>query len=150
MDILMPDGNSRIPLLGRNSGGRQFHTGRELNAFITNVNNSGGINGQLLPFVDDNARFNDTFQSFDMRLGRTFKIGDRMRLQAMGEVFNLFNKANILGHSNINYSGFQNALAPDQGDPMHSSSFGKPVSSAGGIFGSGGPRAFQLGARLSF
>ena len=30
MDILMPDGSSRIPLLGRNAGGRQFHTGREL------------------------------------------------------------------------------------------------------------------------
>jgi len=150
MDILMPDGNSRIPLLGRNAGGRQFHTGRELNAFITSVNNSGGINGQLLPFVDDNARFNDSFRSFDMRLGRTFKIGERMGLQAMGEVFNLFNKANILGRSNINYSGFQNGLAPDQNDPTHSSSFGKPVSSAGGIFGSGGPRAFQLGARLSF
>ena len=150
MDIVMPDGSSRIPLLGRNAGGRQFHTGRELNAFLTEVNNGGGINGQMLPYVDDNARFNDSFQSFDMRLGRTFKLGERMRLQAMGEVFNLFNKANILGRATINYSGFQNVLAPDQNDPTHSSSFGKPVSSAGGIFGSGGPRAFQLGARLSF
>jgi outer membrane receptor protein involved in Fe transport len=150
MDILMPDGDSRIPLLGRNAGGRQFHNGRELNVFLQQVNDSGGINGHLLPYVDDNARFNDTFQSFDMRLGRTFKFGERVRLQAMGEVFNLFNKTNILGRSNINYSGFQNALAPDQNDPTHSSSFGKPVSSAGGVFGSGGPRAFQLGARVSF
>jgi hypothetical protein len=150
MDILMPDGNSRIPILGRNAGGRQFHTGRELNAFITQVNSSGGINGQMLPLVNDNARFNDSFQSFDMRLQRTFKLGERMKLQAMGEVFNLFNKANILGRGTTNYSGFQNALAPDENDPTHSSSFGTPVSSAGGVFGSGGPRAFQLGARFSF
>ena len=150
MDILMPDGDSRIPILGRNAGGRQFHTGRELNAFITQVNSSGGINGQMLPLVNDNARFNDSFQSFDMRLQRTFKLGERMKLQAMAEVFNLFNKANILGRGTTNYSGFQNALAPDENDPTHSSSFGTPVSSAGGVFGSGGPRAFQLGARFSF
>ncbi|HEX6878771.1 MAG TPA: TonB-dependent receptor [Terriglobales bacterium] len=150
MDILMPDGSSRIPLLGRNAGGRQFHTGSELNTFLQQVNAGGGIGGQMLPLVDNNARFNDSFQSFDMRLGRTFKFGDRLQLQALCEVFNLFNKSNILGRSNINYSGFQNVLAPDQNDPTHSSSFGKPVNSAGGIFGSGGPRAFQLGARFSF
>ena len=163
MDILMPDGGNRIPILGRNAGARQFHDGRDLNAFLQQVNAGGGINGELLPYVDNNAQFSDNFQSFDMRLGRTFRITERTRLQAMAEVFNLFNQTNILGRSNINYSGFQNVLARDAssadpsktaGDPtdpyMHSSSFGKPVSSAGGIFGSGGPRAFQLGVRVSF
>jgi hypothetical protein len=57
---------------------------------------------------------------------------------------------NILGTSNLNYSGFANTLTPDQGNPSFSSSFGKPVSTAGGVFGSGGPRAFQVAARLSF
>jgi len=39
---------------------------------------------------------------------------------------------------------------PDRTNPNFSSTFGKPVSTAGGVFGSGGPRAFQLGAKLSF
>jgi hypothetical protein len=150
MDILLPDGSMRIPLLGRNAGGRQFHSGKDLNAFLQQVNAGGGINGHSLPYVDNNARFNDTFESFDMRLSRAFKITEHAQLVAMMEVFNLFNQANILGTSNTNYSGFQNALAPDPGDPTHSTSFGKPTSSAGGIFGSGGPRAFQFAVRLNF
>jgi hypothetical protein len=33
---------------------------------------------------------------------------------------------------------------------MTSSSFGRPVSTAGGVFGSGGPRAAQLAVRVQF
>ena len=70
------------------------------------------------------------------------------------EVFNLFNVTNILGVSNVNYSGFSNALVRDSNDPtspgfLQSSSFGRPVTTAGGVFGSGGPRAFQFALRLS-
>jgi len=51
MDIMMPDGQSRVPVLQRNAGGRQFHTAGELNAFITALNapdvvkvlNAGGM-----------------------------------------------------------------------------------------------------------
>ena len=46
-------------------------------------------------------------------------------------------------------------LARDSDDPadpgfLRSSSFGRPLTTAGGVFGSGGPRAFQLGLRLQF
>jgi len=142
MDILLGDGsNARVPQLGRNAGGRQFHNAAELNAVLTTLG---------LPLVDSNARFNDTFNSFDLRISKEFKIKERMAIQVLGEVFNLANKTNILGTSTTNYSGFFNALVPDQGDPSHSSAFGKPVSTAGGVFGSGGPRAFQLAAKLTF
>jgi hypothetical protein len=55
----------------------------------------------------------------------------------------------------VNYSGFVNALVRDSNDPddpgfLTSSRFGTPVSTAGGVFGSGGPRALQLGARVGF
>ncbi|HEX6823838.1 MAG TPA: carboxypeptidase regulatory-like domain-containing protein [Candidatus Sulfotelmatobacter sp.] len=154
MDILLGDGSgNRVPQIGRNAGGRQFHSGAELNAYIAQLNAAGASNGSLgtpLPMVSPAARFNDTFNSFDLRLSREFHLTERFTLQAFGEVFNLFNKENILGTSNANYSGFFNVLVPDQNNPNLSSAFGRPASGAGGIFGSGGPRAFQLAAKLTF
>ncbi len=57
------------------------------------------------------------------------------RLMLFGEVFNLFNTANL-----VNYGG--NLLEP--------STFGQPAGRFSQVFGSGGPRAFQVGTRLSF
>ena len=79
----------------------------------------------------------------------------RSRVEAVAEVFNLFNSVNILGTSTVNYSGFANVLVRDSNDPaspgyLHSSRFGTPVTTAGGVFGSGGPRALQLAARVTF
>jgi hypothetical protein len=155
MDILLPDASTRVPSLQRNAGGRLFHTGAELNDFLRAFNAGGGFNGQPLPLVSDDARFNDSFSSFDLRLSRTFMFGDRIRVEPLIEVFNLFNTTNVLGVSNVNYSGFSNVLTRDSNDPMSprfltSSSFGRAVTTAGGVFGSGGPRAFQVAARILF
>ena len=155
MDILVPDGGQRIPQLQRNAGGRLFQSAGELNAFITQVNAAGGFAGQPLPLVSDNARFNDSFSSVDLRVSKVFRISERINIEPIAEVFNLFNVTNVLGVSNVNYSGFSNVLVRDSNDPstpgfLRSSSFGQPVTTAGGVFGSGGPRAFQLAARLTF
>ena len=156
MDILLPDGSARIPTLQRNAGGRLFHTAAELNGFLQQINNAGGVPGVgLLPLVSNEARFNDSFNSFDLRLTRPFKLGERVRVEPIAEVFNLFNVTNVLGVSNVNYSGFANVLVRDSNDPtsagfLRSSSFGRPVTTAGGVFGSGGPRAFQFAARVTF
>jgi outer membrane receptor protein involved in Fe transport len=152
MDILLPDGSARIPQLQRNAGGRLFHTGAELNAFITQLNT---MLADPLPLVRNEARFNDSFNSFDLRVSKVFKIGERVTIEPIAEVFNLFNVTNVLGVSNVNYSGFTNVLVRDSNDPTtagyrRSSSFGQPVTTAGGVFGSGGPRAFQLAARVVF
>ena len=155
MDILLPSGISRIPSIQRNAGGRQFHSAAELNSFIGALNQGGGVDGVLLPVVSDQARFTDSFNSLDVRLARAWAFGDRVRVEPMVEVFNALNMTNILGVSNVNYSGYSNVLvrdSQDQASPgyLTSSSFGRPVTTAGGVFGSGGPRAFQFAVRVSF
>jgi Carboxypeptidase regulatory-like domain len=94
--------------------------------------------GQTAPFLTLPAdySFNDNFFTQDWRLSRTFRLhGEHWQLVLLGEVFNLFNTANL-----VQYSGNLN-------DP---SSFGQPGARFTQVFGSGGPRAFQFGARLSF
>jgi hypothetical protein len=156
MDILLPDASERVPTLERNAGGREFHNAQQLNAWIAKTNAAGGVyeastNGYvMLPQVSNKARFNDSFNALDFRLDRTVSFGDRYSLDLIGEAFNIFNVTNILGVSNLNYSGYANTLSPDSGNPGFSSSFGMPVSTAGGVFGSGGPRAFQFAAKLAF
>jgi hypothetical protein len=122
--------------------------------FIAGINASGGVDGEPLPLVSTTARFNDPFNSLDLRLSRAFNAGP-VRIDGLVELFNVFNVVNVLGTSTLNYSGFSNALVRDSNDPaaagyLRSSSFGTPVTTAGGVFGSGGPFAMQLGARVRF
>jgi hypothetical protein len=104
--------------------------------------------------VTDSAQFSDSFNSLDARVSRPFTVR-HIRLEPMLEIFNVFNVTNILGVSVRNYSGFSNVLVRDNNNPedpgfLRSSAFGQPVTSAGGVFGSGGPRAFQFGLRATF
>ena len=154
MDILVPGGTQRIPQLQRNAGGRLFHNGAELNTFIKQVNAAGGFGGAPLPLVSNDARLSARFRSLDVRLSQTFEVG-KVKIQPLVEVFNLLNVTNVLGFSKANYSGFANVLVRDSNDSsnagfLRSSSFGRPVTTAGGVFGSGGPRAFQFAARVTF
>jgi hypothetical protein len=141
MDIILPSGQSRIPQLQRNAGGRLFKNVGELNAFLTSLNATLPAN-QRLPLAPANAKFNDNFSSLDLRLSKTFRFGERFRLEPIVEVFNVFNTTNILGVSNTNFSGFGNVLG--------TTNFGQPTTTAGGVFGSGGARAFQFAGRFTF
>jgi len=119
-----------------------FKNAAELNTFIQHINASGGVNGSPLPLAPANAKFNDSFSSLDLRLSKTFTFGERFRLEPIVEVFNVFNTTNILGVSNTNYSGYGNVLG--------TANFCQPVTTAGGVFGSGGPRAFQFAGKFTF
>ena len=92
--------------------------------------------GRSVPYLMLPARYSlgDNFHSLDLRLSRSFVFHERWRLSLIGEVFNLYNKANLSGYS---------------GD-LTSAAFGQPTSRATQVFGSGGPRAFQLAMRASF
>ncbi|MCI0540678.1 MAG: hypothetical protein L0Z50_36220, partial [Verrucomicrobiales bacterium] len=81
-----------------------------------------------------NYWFNDDFHTLDLRLTRSFVFRERWRLSVIGEVFNVYNAANLSGHSaNLTSAGF-----------------GQPTARTTQIFGSGGPRAFELAMRVSF
>ncbi|HMC59073.1 MAG TPA: hypothetical protein VKJ01_07770 [Candidatus Solibacter sp.] len=69
-----------------------------------------------------------------MRVTKIFRFKERLEWQIFGEAFNLLNIANLTGY-------LDNLLAPD---------FGHPSAHTSNIFGTGGPRAFQLGSRLSW
>ena len=154
MDILMPDAQSRVPVFQRNAGGRLFTSAADLNRALGEINAGGGVAGEPLPLVSGSAKFGDPFNSLDLRVSRPFNLR-RFRVEPTFEVFNLFNVTNILGVSVKNYSGYANVLVRDSNDPnqpgyLRSSSFGQPVTTAGGVFGSGGPRAMQLAVRTTF
>jgi hypothetical protein len=74
------------------------------------------------------------FNSQDMRVTKLFRYRERLEWQIFGEVFNALNTANLSGYAD-------NLLSP---------SFGQPTARFSNVFGTGGPRAFQLGSRLSF
>ncbi|MBS1790338.1 MAG: carboxypeptidase regulatory-like domain-containing protein [Acidobacteria bacterium] len=82
-----------------------------------------------------NYEFGDWFSSQDVRVTKKFVLRDRYTFAIFGEVFNVFNVANLGGYS-FNLS--------------NSANFGQPTSRAGQVFGSGGPRAIQLGGRFTF
>lgn len=92
--------------------------------------------GALIPILTLPQRysFGDNFQSLDLRLSREFVFAERWRVALIGEVFNLYNAANLSG-----YSG-----------NLTNAAFGQPNARFTQVFGSGGPRAFQFGARVSF
>ena len=155
-DIQLPPdiGGTRIPQLQRNAAGRTFRTGAELNAFINQYNATRPLTSRL-PLVRDDINLGDSFQSFDLRLTKTFRLSEHVNLQVIAEGFNLFNVTNIRGVNNVNFSGFQNTLLRDNANSanagfLRSSSFGSAVQTAGGVFGTGGPRAFQFAMRLNF
>lgn len=77
----------------------------------------------------------DNFFAQDVRLTRLVRFNEKYQLSLIGEVFNLFNVANLEGY----------------GDNLRDSGrFGQPSSRVGQVFGTGGPRAFQFAAKLTF
>jgi hypothetical protein len=154
---------SRLPLIGRNSLGRGIKNSNQLNAAIDRWNALPAcpaafpcLAGGTLQHVPADINFYSPFSSLDLRLKKDVPLSDRIMLSLVGEGFNMFNETNIRGTSNNNYAGRNIAISPYQpaqnGQPAQAvqSDFYSPVTTAGGFFGSGGPRAFQFAARLTF
>jgi hypothetical protein len=121
----------------------QFNRGlgkRDLLRLVNEFNRTyaGGQDawGNVIPpiVLPSKFEFGDAFLTQDLRVSRDFTLREHWRMTLIGEVFNLFNIGNLSGRT---------------GD-LFRAGFGQPTSRVTQVFGSGGPRAFQLAARVSF
>jgi hypothetical protein len=148
------DGTSREPLPGLSYNCFNRGCGKdELEAAIQQWNATyypnGKPNGTTIPFKPDargnrnipyidplpaNHQLGDWFSSQDIRLTKRFTWKDRYHLTVFGEMFNVLNIANL---SSFNFD-------------VNSKTFGLPTQRQTQVFGSGGPRALQIGGRFSF
>ncbi|MDP9169272.1 MAG: carboxypeptidase regulatory-like domain-containing protein, partial [Acidobacteriota bacterium] len=127
------------------SGFNQFNVGlgkSDLMRLVQKYNQTyagkpGLVSGQAFPAINLPASYDlgRAFNSQDLRVTKYVPMGtERVRLKIFGELFNALNYANLQSFSN-------NLTSPG---------FGKPAERTRQIFGTGGPRAFQFGARLNF
>ncbi len=89
------------------------------------------INPITLPATFSNG---DTFLTQDVRLTRKIKLCEHADLSLIAEGFNLFNIGNLTGYSGT----------------LNQPNYGQASARVGQVFGTGGPRAFQFAARLTF
>lgn len=166
-----------LPGTNRGAFGRQLKSGRALNTLISAFNAQVG-NGAFTPagrallsaglFNENQLRalggiFNngvpielaprdqvglDSFINTDIRLSWTYKVKERVSIQPMIEIFNLFNVANFdtpgnrLGSFLDGSPGSINGTSPG----LRNNRYGL----GSGSFAPGIPRAFQLGIRVDF
>src|SRR5262245_7334453 len=132
--------------------------------------------GTALPFIilPEDFSNSDSFLTHDLRVTRIIPFTEKVKLQIIAEGFNIFNIANLNGFSGTLNAVGRATLDPitrllkpptlPNGTPLGQAfdcsgpraafacglTFGQPSGRVSPIFGSGGPRAFQLAARLSF
>src|SRR5262245_11847625 len=89
------------------------------------------MNPIVLP---DTISRGDPFVSQDVRVTKEVQLGRGIRLALIGEVFNVFNISNLTGYSGV----------------LNQPNYGQPSARVAQVFGTGGPRAAQLAARVTF
>lgn len=140
----------KINDLGRGTGSAElFQLVNQYNANIAKPSN-----GLIRPLViAPDFRFGDAFHSQDLRFSKEIRFKERYAIQGLVEVFNVFNVSNLTGYSTgLDVANFTNPTTPgDLSITLPSTfRFGRPSARAGQAFGTGGPRAFQFGARFTF
>jgi Carboxypeptidase regulatory-like domain len=116
-----------------------------VNAFNSQYAGTKNATGTVLSplALPTDYQFGDPSFSQDFRVTKVIAIKERGKLSIFGEVFNAFNIANL--------SGYSFTLDTKNANPAAQTyNFGQPTQRTNQTFGSGGPRAFQFGARLSF
>jgi hypothetical protein len=135
------NGSGETPLPGLSYNCLNISCGvSDLKAAVANWNSTyaGKLDGtgKKMPTLTLPANFSlgRPFDSQDLRLTKTFTYHERYKLSVFGEMFNVFNYSNYGGYTF---------------DPS-SHAFGIATQRATQVFGSGGPRAVQVGGRVTF
>jgi hypothetical protein len=125
------------------------------------------------------VKFGDSYIAQDLQVSKVFKIRERARIEATAQVFNVFNISNLVGSAGLPSSPFNGTLTTIASASDGSAPAGFKLGSDGGLLtsagdrvlggvnrasgfgslsavrpssptGTGLPRAFQFGMRLSF
>jgi hypothetical protein len=93
----------------------------------------------------------DSYQSFDMRISRMFNLGEKVKLQALAEGFNMTNTLNVrFFNTAYGAADFCPVAGPAFCGPPTSNFEGSPNPNYGTPRAVNNPRQFQLALRLSF
>jgi hypothetical protein len=109
------------------------------NTTIVGTKQATGAANTTKLVLPTNYEFGEPTITQDFRLTKTFTFKERWKFNILAEMFNAFNLSNL--------SGFSFQL-----DPVTSTApaFGQPTQRINQTFGSAGPRAVQVGARITF
>ena len=125
-----------------NQGCGKAQLAQAVQYFNSNWAGKKAMNGVTVPtlILPSNYGLSAPIITQDARLTKTFVYKERYRLALYGEFFNLFNIANLSGYN----------FTLDSVKTPQTFAFGQPTARVNQVFGSGGPRAEQLGVRFSF
>lgn len=131
-------------------------SGQPYSAFLnSDLNNDLNSRNERVPGTARNTYTNPTLVTLDPRITKSIPIGERARLQLIGEAFNVFNRFNITSVRNTLYNVASNTASstPCPGQAVGQrclipqltgqTGFGQPFTDLG-------PRILQVAAKISF
>jgi len=121
----------------------QVGSGQPYSAAIQNdVNRDGNSRNDIVP-GERNAHNLPSFQSLDARISRRIPLGKEIRLELIGEAFNLLNHTNVSARRTVFYNFTGGQLVPQQ-------NLSNPRLNFGADSGAFDARVIQLAAKITF
>jgi hypothetical protein len=135
-----------LPLGCLNAGCSSAQIATAVAAFNSTYAGTKAANGSVFPQLVLPSKYSNgsTLVSQDLRLQKQFRYKERYSLNVFAEMFNALNVANFQGFSNT--VDAVNATATK----AQTFAFGQATQRIAQTFGQGGPRALQIGARITF
>jgi hypothetical protein len=128
----------------------QAQSGSPYSAIVSgDPNNDGNRSNDRLPGTVRNQYTTPSVYQFDVRLTRAIRFKEHMKLQLIGEAFNIFNRSNVVTVNNTIYNLAGGALSA----PAATAAFGTPrsfSSPASGTTTFASPRQIQLAIKFDF